>query len=135
MSGPVPSMSKPQRSLRSQPSGICNGALASVTGRSQGPLSSMATMQESISDPRRRAGEANPTRDGRTFAARRVDTIDRLVRAGMPKAMADAWIDAWDASTADLPDFRKAPDYWAVGYRFAQEEWKRAAGNEGGSQA
>ena len=93
----------------------------------------METMQESISDPHRRAGEATPSRDGRTFAARRVDTIDRLVRAGMPKAMADSWIDAWDVSTADLPDFRKAPDYWAVGYRFAQEEWKRAS-DDGGSQ-
>jgi len=87
----------------------------------------MDAMQESISDPRRRAAESTPSRDGRTFAARRVDTIDRLVRAGMPKAMADAWIDAWDASTADLPDFRRAPDYWAVGDRFAQEEWKRAS--------
>ena len=39
--------------------------------------------------------------------------------------MAEAWIAAWDLSTADLADFRSAPDYWQQGYRFALEEYRR----------
>ncbi len=43
----------------------------------------------------------------------------------MPRAMAEAWIAAWDLSTAELADFRVAPDYWKQGYRFALEEYRR----------
>ena len=39
--------------------------------------------------------------------------------------MAEAWIATWDESTAPLHDFRRAPDYWKQGYRFAQEEYRR----------
>jgi hypothetical protein len=46
--------------------------------------------------------------------------------------MAEAWIDAWDVSTAELHDFRNAPDFWAVGFRFAEEEYRRAASREDG---
>jgi hypothetical protein len=57
----------------------------------------------------------------------------------MPRAMAEAWIDAWDESTAELHDFRDAPDFWTQGFRFALEEYQRgyrphwrpdASGNE-----
>lgn len=85
-------------------------------------------MTESIVEARRQTRDTRGSADGRTFAARRVDTIDRLVRAGMPRIMAEGWIDAWDESTTVLPDFRKAPDFWAVAYRFAQEEYKRSTG-------
>ncbi len=84
-------------------------------------------MRESISDHLGRVRRAGTTQseNGRTFAARRVATVDRLVRAGIPRGMAEAWIDTWDASTAELHDFRSASDFWAVGYRFAVEEYKR----------
>ena len=39
--------------------------------------------------------------------------------------MAEAWIEAWDESTAELHDFREAPDFWIQGYRFAREEYER----------
>jgi hypothetical protein len=48
------------------------------------------------------------SKDSAKFAARRESTIDRLVRAGLPRAMAQGWIEAWDESTAELSDFRKA---------------------------
>ena len=83
-------------------------------------------MQESISDHRRRVRGVRPSKDSLKFAARRENTIDRLVRAGLPRMMAEGWIEAWDESTAELSDFREAPDFWAVGYKFAQEEYKRA---------
>jgi hypothetical protein len=83
-------------------------------------------MHESISKVGRRPKRTKPSTDSRTFAARRVDTIDRLVRAGMPHISAETWIDAWVTSTADLPDFRRAPDFWAVGYQFAVEEHGRS---------
>jgi hypothetical protein len=83
-------------------------------------------MHESISKVGRRPNRAKPSTDSRTFVARRDDTIDRLIRVGMPRVSAEAWIDAWVASTADLPDFRRAPDFWDVGYQFALEEHGRS---------
>ncbi len=43
----------------------------------------------------------------------------------MPVSRASAWIDAWDVSTCDLIDFRRAPDFWQLGYRYAREEHNR----------
>jgi hypothetical protein len=76
------------------------------------------------------ATEAPEVRDpGRVrktpFWAGRAATIARLMKSGMPLAMAEAWIDAWDESTHDLVDFRLAPDFWAMGYEFAVEEYRR----------
>ena len=62
---------------------------------------------------------------GRKFEAGRATAIDRLTRGGIPGAMAEAWIEAWDESTADLHDFRDAPDFWTQGYRYALEEYQR----------
>jgi hypothetical protein len=59
------------------------------------------------------------------FWRRRDATVERLARAGMPRALAEAWIAAWDLSTAELADFRLAPDFWTQGYRFALEEYRR----------
>jgi hypothetical protein len=59
------------------------------------------------------------------FRRQRDATVDRLARGGMPRALAEAWIAAWDLSTAELPDFRLAPDFWTQGYRFALEEYRR----------
>jgi hypothetical protein len=84
-------------------------------------------MRDSISDHRDRIRGAATTlrQEGRKFAAGRVAALDRLVRAGIPRRMAEAWIEMWDVSTAELYDFRSAPDFWAVGYRYAVEEYKR----------
>jgi hypothetical protein len=86
-------------------------------------------MQESIADRPRRIRRTRPSRESRKFAARREATVERLVRAGLPRIMAEGWIDAWDESTIDLSDFRNAPDFWAVGYRFAEAEYERAQAN------
>ncbi len=43
----------------------------------------------------------------------------------MPLDRASAWIDAWDVSTRELVDFRRAPDFWQLGYRYAHEEHNR----------
>jgi hypothetical protein len=59
------------------------------------------------------------------FDSRRHATIQRLVRAGVPRRKADAWISAWDESTAPLRDFRRAADFWDQGYLFALEEHRR----------
>ena len=83
-------------------------------------------MQEPITDRPRRVRGSGVSKEARRFAARRESTIERLVRAGLPRDLAQGWIQAWDESTAELSDFRNAPDFWAVGYKFAQEEYERA---------
>jgi hypothetical protein len=82
-------------------------------------------MQDLVSDARRRPGAGTAPQLELDFAAARAATIERLVRAGIPPTMAEAWIATWDESTAPLYDFRRAPDYWKLGYRFAQEEYRR----------
>jgi hypothetical protein len=82
-------------------------------------------MQDLVSDPPRRPTAGLAQQHELEFAAARAATVERLVRAGMPPTMADAWIATWDESTAPLHDFRHAPDYWKQGYRFAQEEYRR----------
>jgi hypothetical protein len=66
----------------------------------------------------------NSTR-GETFAARRATVIERLVRAGIARRHAEAWIAAWVQSTAGLNDFRAAADYWDLGFQYALEERRR----------
>ena len=61
----------------------------------------------------------------RTFAARRIATVGRLVSAGMPRPLAEGWIAAWEESTAWLTDFRAAGDYWELGFQYALEERRR----------
>ena len=55
----------------------------------------------------------------------RRSAVSRLVRAGISYELASAWIDAWDRSTSDLPDFRNAQDFWKLGVRYALEEYQR----------
>ena len=86
-------------------------------------------MHESITAPRRRVRVPAPSREARRFAVRREQTIERLVRAGLPRVEAEGWIDAWDESTRELFDFRNAPDFWTVGFRFAQAEHERSQSN------
>lgn len=59
------------------------------------------------------------------FRAQRRETIQRLARAGIPLDLAVAWVQIWDRSTAVLPDFRAAPDFWSQGFRYALEEYRR----------
>jgi hypothetical protein len=73
-------------------------------------------------DPRTSAA---PTRRGSTFVVRRAHTVERLVRAGLSRQHADAWIAAWLESTAGLKDFRAADDYWDMGFHYAIEERRR----------
>ena len=61
----------------------------------------------------------------RVFARRRIQAIDRLARRGMARCDAQAWIDAWLASTMGLEDFRAAGDYWDMAVRYALEERRR----------
>ena len=75
------------------------------------------------SRPRRH--ESVPLDAARAFASGRSTALDRLVRGGIPRAMAEAWIEMWDESTVGLHDFRSAPDFWIQGYRYAQEEYER----------
>jgi hypothetical protein len=51
--------------------------------------------------------------------------IARLAGAGMPRASGEVLIDEWLRSTAMLPDFLAAPDYWEVAFRFATDEYRR----------
>jgi hypothetical protein len=85
-------------------------------------------MQEIVSDRPGRVRGTHVSKESRKFIARRQKTIERLVRAGLPRIMAEGWIEAWDESTVELADFRNAPDFWTVGYRFAQAEYDRFAG-------
>jgi hypothetical protein len=80
------------------------------------------TLQKSGGPKRAGAGAGQP---GLAFAAGRTAALDRLIRGGMPRAMAEAWIDAWDESTLELYDFRCAPDFWTQGFRYALEEYQR----------
>ena len=75
--------------------------------------------------PGRRSIERPSSSRQHGFDRRRDSTVERLERAGLPRAMAEAWIAAWDLSTVGLADFRSAPDYWQQGYRFALEEYRR----------
>jgi hypothetical protein len=59
------------------------------------------------------------------FAARRAAVVERLVRAGIARRHAEAWIAAWVNSTAGLNDFRAAADYWDLGFQYALEERRR----------
>jgi len=74
---------------------------------------------------RRRRRPASPDRVQSQFLAGRIACLDRLVRAGMPRSIAQGWIDAWDVSTAELADFREATDFWTLGFRYAVEEHRR----------
>lgn len=51
-------------------------------------------------------------------------TVARLERLGVPPAQARAWVHAWDVSTAGLDEFRRASDYWEVGYAYARDEFR-----------
>lgn len=62
--------------------------------------------------------------DDRAFARRRAIALKRLTRLGMPEPKAEAWIHAWDETTADLVDFRRAPDFWQLGFEYALEEYR-----------
>lgn len=70
-----------------------------------------------------------PQRDERAgelrFASARSATVTGLVRHGMPLTQAIAWVSAWDESARGLLDFRRAPDFWELGYRYAVEERRR----------
>jgi hypothetical protein len=59
------------------------------------------------------------------FEARRHATLRRLVQVGVPLRKAEAWISAWEESTVELRDFRRAADFWDQGYLFALEEFRR----------
>lgn len=48
----------------------------------------------------------------------------RLIKVGVPSDDALAWLDAWDVTTAGLVDFRRAPDFWELGYEYALEEYR-----------
>ena len=61
----------------------------------------------------------------RTFAAGRDRTLNQLVRVGVPRVHAEAWVTAWDVTTAGLVDFRRASDFWRLGYEYAREEYLR----------
>ncbi len=74
--------------------------------------------------PRRRP-PASPDRVQSQFLAGRTACLDRLVRAGIQRSLAQRWIDAWDVSTAELADFREATDFWTVGFSYAVEEYRR----------
>ena len=75
--------------------------------------------------PRRQTRVPTAVRQERDFVARRTVTVERLVRAGVPRLHAEAWIAAWDESTAGLIDFRAAGDYWELGFQYAIEERRR----------
>lgn len=62
--------------------------------------------------------------DDRAFARRRAIALKRLTRRGMPERKAEAWIHAWDVTTAGLVDFRRAPDFWQLGFEYALEEYR-----------
>ena len=59
------------------------------------------------------------------FGAGRHETVKRLVRAGISPELAVAWVNIWDESTASLPDFRAAPDFWSQCFQYALEEYRR----------
>ncbi len=59
------------------------------------------------------------------FAQRRVDAVERLVRAGISQNHADAWITVWLKTTVGLTDFRAAADYWDLAVAYAIEEHRR----------
>lgn len=61
----------------------------------------------------------------RAFLKGRATALTRLARAGVPAVQAEAWVTAWDATTAGLVDFRRAADFWLLGYRYAREEYAR----------
>jgi hypothetical protein len=90
-------------------------------GQSQGPCGddrSMATYTDRPRPPLRLLPD-------KRFEARRDRAVQRLVRDGVPRSKAEAWILAWDESTVPLRDFRQAADFWDQGYLFAIEEFRR----------
>ena len=60
----------------------------------------------------------------RAFAIERGLTLTKLVRLGIPSTRAEAWVHAWDVMTAGLVDFRRASDFWELGYQYAVEEYR-----------
>jgi hypothetical protein len=79
-----------------------------------------------ITEPAPRLPTRLPTtRQERAFATRRTVVIERLVRAGLPRLHAEAWVFAWEDSTSGLTDFRAAVDYWELGFQYAIEERRR----------
>src|SRR3954468_25003349 len=91
--------------------------------RKVGPARSIAMQQRVRHDDRRPHEATRSPRDRGPFVRARRAGVDRLGRAGTSLELASAWSDAWDRSTADLPDFRKADDFWKLGVRYAIEEY------------
>lgn len=59
------------------------------------------------------------------FQAHRRDTIERLVREGIPRRLVNAWIESYEGGDADLHRAYAAPvAFWANAYHFTRHEWK-----------
>ena len=82
-------------------------------------------MQQRVTHDDRRHEAPSSRRDPGPFVKARRSAVNRLVLAGISFELASAWIDSWDRSTADLPDFRNAQDFWKLGVRYALEEYRR----------
>ena len=98
----------------------CHQDVMARTGRSQGCPATIGHMpiDRPAKIPAMRTAE-------RAFIKGRATALKRLVRIGVPIAQAEAWVNAWDATTAGLLDFRRADDFWLLGYRYAREEYAR----------
>jgi len=73
-----------------------------------------------------RPARIHPLRAGeRAFLKGRAAALKRLASTGVPAPEAEAWVRAWDATTDGLVDFRRAADFWQLGYRYAREEYAR----------
>ena len=75
--------------------------------------------------PRKTPVHSVPEGQDRTFIRRRAQAVHRLVRLGIRERDAEAWVDAWLASTVGLDDFRAAHDYWELAVEYAIEERRR----------
>ena len=73
----------------------------------------------------RPAGIPAQTLDDRAFAKGHDTALRRLIRLGVPSDQATAWVTAWDVTTVGLVDFRRADDFWRLGYEYAREEYAR----------
>ena len=100
----------------------CDAPVASPSGRTQGSPGNIGAMNQARLD---RDSATDRARNG--FAVARAQVIKQLAQAGLPPVAGETLVDEWLRSTQMLADFRAAPDYWSVAYRFAMDEYRRRA--------
>ncbi len=57
----------------------------------------------------------------------RAATVERLVRAGVPRSRATSLLDIWAGRLLDPTELDMDPVFWTQGYAFALRQWQASS--------